>query len=190
MKIINKKVSDLIKYELNNKIHNENQINLIANSIKEFWFKNPIIIDKNNIIIAWHWRLEASQKLWLNDIPCIIADDLTDIQIKKYRLLDNKLAELAENNIENIKLELDELQDIELNELFFNEQIDINKTWEWMPEFNQEDKTAYKSIIIHFKWENEYKDFSKLINQNLTDKTKSVWYPKIEIEKYIDKVYE
>ena len=130
MKIINKKVSELITYELNNKNHPVKQIDLIANSIKEFWFKNPIIIDKNNILIAWHWRLEASTKLWLETVPCIVADDLTDKQIKKYRLLDNRLAELAEDNIENIKLELEELQDMELNELFLDitkdNDIDIN----------------------------------------------------------------
>jgi len=122
-KIINIEVSKLIWYELNNKIHNEKQIDLLANSIKEYWFNTPIIISKNNIIIAGHWRLEASKKLWLETVPCIVKEDLTDIQIKKYRLLDNKITELAEDNIFNIKLELAEINDIDLNTLY---NIDIS----------------------------------------------------------------
>ena len=118
LNIVTKKITELIKYEQNNKNHSNKQVDLIANSIKEFGFKNPIILSKDNIIIAWHWRFEASKKLWLETVPCIIADDLTDKQVKKYRMLDNKLAELAEDNIENIKLELEELQDMGLNELY------------------------------------------------------------------------
>ena len=125
VKIVEKSPNDLINYELNNKIHNDKQIDLLANSIKEYWFNSPVIIDKNNIIIAWHWRVIASIKLWLSDIPCIIKEDLNEKQIKKYRLLDNKIAELAEDNKENIKLELEELQDLELDELYLDE-IDLD----------------------------------------------------------------
>lgn len=117
-KIIEKNIDDLIFYEFNNKIHSEKQIDLIANSIKEYWFLNPIIIDKNNIIVAWHWRLLWAKKLWLKLVPCIIADQLTEIQIKKYRILDNRLADLSEYNFENLKLELNEIDDVELKELF------------------------------------------------------------------------
>ena len=65
MEIIEVKVNDLIPYEFNNKEHDEEQINRIANSIKEFWFTQPIVIDKDNTVIIWHWRLLASKKLWL-----------------------------------------------------------------------------------------------------------------------------
>ena len=119
----NIKIDDLIFYEYNNKIHNEKQIDLLANSIKEYWFNSYVVIDKNNIIIAWHWRVLAGKKLGLKEVPCIIKDDLTEKQIKKYRLLDNKIAELAEDNVENIKFELEELEDVELNELY---DLDLN----------------------------------------------------------------
>lgn len=118
MEVILQNINTLINYEYNNKIHNQKQIDLLANSIKEYGMNTPIIIDKNNIIIAWHWRLEACKKLWLKEVPVIVKDNLTEKQIKKYRLLDNKIAELAEDNIENIKFELEELQDMELNELY------------------------------------------------------------------------
>ena len=124
--IIEINIEKIIPYEFNNKNHWEKQINLIANSIKELWFRNPVILDKNNIIVAWHWRYEAGRKLWLKKVPCIIVSDLTEKQIKKYRLLDNKLAELSENNIDNIQIELDELQDIELSSLYWLDDIDFD----------------------------------------------------------------
>lgn len=124
--MIHKKPSELINYEYNNKIHNEKQIDLLANSIKEYGMNTPIVIDWSNIIIAWHGRLEACKKLWMDNIPVIIKDNLTDKQIKKYRLLDNKISELADDNIENIKLELDDLDDLELSDLYDLEDPDID----------------------------------------------------------------
>lgn len=126
IEIVNKNPNDLINYEKNNKIHNTKQIDLLANSIQEYWMNSPIVIDSNNIIIAWHGRLEACKKLWLETVPTIQKDNLTPAQVKKYRLLDNKIAELAEDNIENIKFELEELDDIELNELYATKIEDID----------------------------------------------------------------
>ena len=91
MKIIEKKVEELIPYEFNNKIHDEVQVNRIANSIKEFWWTQPIVIDENNVIIIGHWRLLAAQKLWLDKVPVTLMSGLTEAQIKKLRILDNKL---------------------------------------------------------------------------------------------------
>lgn len=82
---------------------------MIADSISQFWFRNPIIIDKNNEIIAWHWRLLWAQQLWMETVPCIIADDLTEDQVRAYRLLDNRIGDFGEYNIESI---MDELKDI------------------------------------------------------------------------------
>lgn len=111
MKIIEKAISSLIPYEFNNKVHWSEQINKIANSIKEFWFQQPIVIDKNNVIIVWHGRYEWAKKLWMEKVPCVIADELSEVQVKKYRILDNKLNE-SEYDVENLKLELDWLDDM------------------------------------------------------------------------------
>ena len=135
MKIIEKKTESLIPYEFNNKVHDEQQVNHIANSIKEFWFTQPIVIDKNNIVIIWHWRLEASKKLWLEKVPCYIIEDLNETQIKKLRILDNKLNE-SERDIWNLKLELDSLEDMN----FWGLELDVSdlfKLWDDVDEYGE-----------------------------------------------------
>ena len=118
MQIIEKSVDDLIMYANNNKKHSDKQIDLIANSIAEFWWLQPIVVDENNIIVAGHWRYLAAKKLWRSEVPCVMAENLTPEQIKRYRLLDNKLSDLGEYDIEAIKLEPEEIGDLQLTELF------------------------------------------------------------------------
>lgn len=95
MNIIEKNLTDIKPYEKNPR-KNDNAVEYVANSIKEFGFKVPIVIDNNGVIVAGHTRYKASKKLGLEKVPCIIADDLTPEQIKAYRLADNKVAEKAE----------------------------------------------------------------------------------------------
>ena len=148
MEIKEMEIDKIIPYEFNNKNHTEKQINLLANAIKEYWFTQPIVIDKNNIIVAWHWRLEAGKKLCLKKVPVVRADNLTEKQIKKYRLLDNKISELAEDNIENIKLELDELEDKELNELFdINLDLDDDIDFDNINDKDDEKKDKSKTVV-------------------------------------------
>jgi hypothetical protein len=90
-----------------------------------------IIVDKNNVIIAWHGRLAALKKMWIIEIPVIKKLDLDIRKTKRYRLLDNKLAELATDNKENIKIELEELDDIQLNDLYdFSLDLDESGFWD------------------------------------------------------------
>ncbi len=116
-------IDTLIPYERNNKIHDAEQIKKISKSIKELWFRAPILVDENFVILAWHWRLAAAKKLKLKEVPVIQYTDLTEEQKKKYRLLDNRLADLSEYDLENLKLELQELNDERLNGLF--EEFDL-----------------------------------------------------------------
>lgn len=117
MKIIEKDIKELIPYEFNNKIHDEKQINRIANSINEFGFTQPVVVDGNNILIIGHGRLEAAKKLGLKKIPTVVMEDLTENQIKRLRILDNKLNE-SERDIDNLKLELEAIDDQELWDMF------------------------------------------------------------------------
>ena len=120
MQIIEKNISELKEYEKNPR-KNDDAVKYVAESIKEFGFKVPIIIDKDNIIVAGHTRLKAAKKLKLKAVPCIVADDLTPEQIKAFRIADNKVGEIAE--WDDVLL-AEELSDIDFDmELFGFEDV-------------------------------------------------------------------
>ena len=98
----------LIPY-INNPRVNDNAVDKVAASIKEFGFKNPIIIDKENVIVAGHTREKAARKLGLKEVPTIRAEDLSDTQIKAFRLADNKTSEFSEWDVELLDIELDNI---------------------------------------------------------------------------------
>ena len=105
LNVIHLKVSDLIAYE-NNPRKNDDAVDAVASSIKSFGFKVPVIVDSNNVIIAGHTRVKACKKLGITEVPCVIADDLTEDQIKAFRLADNKTSELAEWDLDKLSEEL------------------------------------------------------------------------------------
>lgn len=96
---------ELIPYE-NNPRHNDEAVEYVANSIKDFGFKVPIVIDANNVIVSGHTRLKAAKRLGLTELPCIRADDLTEEQIKAFRLADNKVGEIATWDTDKLMQEL------------------------------------------------------------------------------------
>jgi site-specific DNA-methyltransferase (adenine-specific) len=110
MKIIYKSISELIPY-INNPRRNDKAIDAVASSIKNFGFKNPIIIDSKNEIVAGHTRLRAAEKLGMNSLPCVVADDLTDSQIKAFRIADNRVSEASEWDNDLLRIELDGLEE-------------------------------------------------------------------------------
>ena len=105
MNIVYKKVSDLVPYE-NNPRNNDGAVGYVANSIKEFGFKVPVVVDKDNVVVAGHTRLKACEKLGITEVPCIVADDLTEDQIKAFRIADNKVSEYATWDEEKLSEEL------------------------------------------------------------------------------------
>lgn len=125
MKVINKKLTELKPYE-NNPRKNDEAVDYVANSIKEFGFKVPLVITEEGVIIAGHTRYKASKKLGLKEVPCIIADDLTEEQIKAFRLADNKVAEKAEWDYNMLGVELEDLE-IDMSEFGFEDlEIDLD----------------------------------------------------------------
>jgi len=122
MQIINKPIGELKPYENNPRI-NDKAVDAVAASIKEFGFKQPCVIDTENVLICGHTRLKAAQKLGLSEIPCILADDLTDDQIKAFRLADNKTAELAEWDFSLLDVELADI-DLDMSEFGFDFEIE------------------------------------------------------------------
>jgi hypothetical protein len=125
MKIVDIKLGELIPYENNPRI-NDRAVNAVAKSISQFGFKQPIVIDRDNVIVAGHTRARAAEQLGLETVPCIRADDLTDEQIRAYRLADNKTAELAEWDIAKLDEELDKLKDLDMTAFGFE---DMHKTF-------------------------------------------------------------
>ena len=123
MQIITKKLSDLRPYTRNPR-KNDQAVDAVANSIREFGFKVPVVIDKNGEIIAGHTRLKAAKKLKMKEIPCIVADDLTEEQIRAFRIADNKVGELAEWDFDLLSDELDGIFDIDMEQFGFLEQED------------------------------------------------------------------
>lgn len=124
MNIIYKKIDEVIPYEKNPR-KNDEAVKYVAESIKEFGFKVPIIIDSNNVIIAGHTRLKASKKLGYKEVPCIIADDLTPEQIKAFRLADNKVSEMAEWDLDLLNEELENIIDINMEDFGFDLNLDF-----------------------------------------------------------------
>jgi DNA modification methylase len=113
------KIADLKAYE-NNPRKNEKAVDAVANSINSFGFKVPVIIDKNNVVVAGHTRLMACKKLGIDEVPCVIADDLTEDQIKAFRIADNKTAELADWDFDKLKEELGSI-DIDMEQFGFTD---------------------------------------------------------------------
>lgn len=114
MNITDIRTCDLKPYENNPRL-NEDAVDLVAASIDEFGFKQPIVVDKDLIIIAGHTRWKAAQKLGLETVPCIQADDLTPAQVKAYRLADNKVAEAAQWDLDALQFELEELDNMDFD---------------------------------------------------------------------------
>lgn len=118
MQVTYKNIEDLIPYARNSRTHSDAQIAQIAASIKEFGWRNPVLVDGDNGIVAGHGRVLAARKLGINEIPTIDASDMTDIQKRMYVIADNKLALNADWDDEILALELEELEslgaDIEL----------------------------------------------------------------------------
>lgn len=105
LKVVYRRTDELIPYENNPRI-NDRAVEAVAASIKEFGFKQPLVVDSGNVIVVGHTRLKAAALLGIDKVPCLIADDLTDEQIRAYRLADNKTAELAEWDMAKLEEEL------------------------------------------------------------------------------------
>lgn len=116
MDVRNISVKDLIPYERNTKKHDKTQINNVAESIKQYGFVQPIVIDKNNVVVIGHCRLLAAKQLKMKEVPCVCVDDLTEEQVKALRIVDNKSNE-SEWDLDILP---DELDDLDLSDFDFS----------------------------------------------------------------------
>ena len=119
MNIVEREIGSLKPYEGNPR-HNDQAVEAVAESIRQFGFKVPIVIDSSGIIIAGHTRLKAAERLGLRTVPCVIADDLTEEQVRAFRLADNKTGELADWDFGALSKELDALKDFDMERFGFD----------------------------------------------------------------------
>lgn len=109
MEITQAKTESLIPYALNARDHGQQQVDRIANSIAQFGFNQPIVVDENSVVLVGHGRLEAAKKLGLKEVPVVRKTELTESQKKAYRILDNKLQNDSTWNFESLEVELEAL---------------------------------------------------------------------------------
>lgn len=147
MEIVYKKIGELKPYE-NNPRKNDEAVDAVAASISEFGWKVPVIIDTDNVIVAGHTRYKAAKKLGIEDIPCIVADDLTDEQIKAYRLVDNKVGELAGWDFTGLALEMAKLE-MDMSAFGFEEAMDDSVLDDLFTEAPEKEKEPHKVRCPH-----------------------------------------
>jgi hypothetical protein len=161
LNILDLKLSDITPYE-NNPRNNDEAVEPVLESIKEFGFKVPIIIDKNNVIVAGHTRYKAAKKLKLDTVPCIRADDLTEEQIRAFRLADNKVSEFAKWDNQLLNIELDE---IDLNmSLFGFEFVEEEEKEEVEVEFTETLNEEHNYIVLYFDNDIDWLQAESLFN--------------------------
>ena len=129
MQVVAKSIDDIKPYE-NNPRNNDDAVDAVANSIKEFGWQQPIVVDIGGVIIAGHTRYKAAQKLGLKTVPVVVAKDLSEEQVKAYRLADNKSGELADWNFSQLNEELKGIDDLDMTEFGFDES-EINLADDW-----------------------------------------------------------
>lgn len=155
MKVISMKISEIKPYK-NNPRNNEEAVEPTAKSIKEFgWQGNPIILDKNNVIIAGHTRYKAAKKLGMDEVPVVIASNLTPEQVKALRLADNKVGEIADWDDGLLDDELNDILDIDMSDFGFEEDEPEEKPEEVEPEVPFSTELLEENNYIVLKFDNK-----------------------------------
>lgn len=185
--------------------HGQDQIELLASSMKHYGFYKPIIVSKQSgFINTGHGTVLAAIRAGFDSIP-VEYQDFKNLEEEYGQMtMDNASQQWSQLNFGKIKLEIEGfskkfdpkmlgLREFSLD-LFDKNDIDggttnINEEWKGMPEFTQEDKTAHKTVALHFHDQKAVEKFAKLIDQKITDKTRTIWYPTMIIEKAADKRY-
>ena len=116
MQIKNINVDLLVPYQNNTKLHDEKQIKNVAESIRQYGFVQPLVVDKNNVVVIGHCRLLAAKKLKMADVPCVCVEDLTEEQVKALRIVDNK----SNESPWDFDFLADELADLDLSDFDFS----------------------------------------------------------------------
>lgn len=198
--VVRRPVKSLVAYAKNARTHSPEQVEQVVKSIKQFGWTVPVLIDEKGMIIAGHARVLAAERMELTDIPTVSATGWSETQKRAYVLADNKLAMNSGWDESLLRLELGELKaaDFDIGLTGFSDMevdalnapdVDPSEAWQGMPEFDQQDKLAYRSVVCHFRDQAAVDEFALIVGQKITDKTRFLWVPQIERETYADKRY-
>lgn len=173
MIVVNKSIAEITPY-VKNPRKNDKAVEPVMNSIREFGFKVPIVVDKGGTIVAGHTRYRAAIELGMKEVPCIVADDLTDEQIRAFRLADNKVAELAEWDFPMLDDELITIEGIDMSDFGFT---DYNIDWADVEELDEE--TYEPPEVKKLKCPccghiDDVKNFEKLVVEKTAEETVEV----------------
>lgn len=158
MIIVQKRIDEIHPYERNPR-HNDDAVKYVKRSIERFGFKVPIVIDRDGTIVAGHTRYKASLELGLETVPCVVADDLTDRQIKAFRLADNKTAEKSSWDFNILGEELGDLFDFDMSEFGFD--VDVVSPDEFGTDFGLPDDDEKNICQMTFTFSKEQADAVK-----------------------------
>ena len=143
-----------VKPYKNNPRNNDDAVEATANSIREFGWQQPIVVDTDGVIIVGHTRLKAAKKLKLKQVPVTVAENLTDEQVKAYRLADNKTGELADWD-KNLQAELDDIYDIDMTIFGFDPEMEDEEETPLEPEVEFTSELLEKNNYVVLTFDND-----------------------------------
>jgi hypothetical protein len=191
----------LVPSARNARLHSDAQIEQIMASIREWGWTTPVLVDERGVIIAGHGRVMAAERMELAEVPVIVARGWSEAQKRSYLIADNKLPENASWDQSLLQLEFADLKQLGFDGLltgFTENEIEAfglpenNPLAEWvgMPEFQQNAKNAFRTLIVHFKDAEAVQQFCQQVGQQLTDKTKFIWVPPVDDESYVEQQFQ
>lgn len=203
-------VDSLVEDPANARIHGERNLEAIRSSLARFGQRVPIVVQRQGMIVrAGNARLRVARELGWKTIAAVVVDEPA-IDAVAYAIADNRTAELSEwddaalarilDELRNANSETFSLEDVGYSSEKLNEMLehlaqaiaspdDPNAEWKGMPEFEQEDQTAWKRLIVNFKNTEDLQAFAKLVEQSITERTRSIWYPTADIGHFAGKQY-
>jgi len=181
-------IADLSLDPSNIRKHSRRNLDAIKASLRKFGQQKPIVVDAKGIVLAGNGTLTAAQELGWTEIE-IMRTELIGVEATAFAIADNRTSELAEwdeklrDVLQSLKAEDYPLEEIgfdenELGALLGDKVEDHENEWKEMPEFKQDEKPPHREIIVRFSSENDFVKFAKLVEQNLTEQTLSIWFPK------------
>lgn len=187
----------------NPNLHNDHHTQLLCTMLRHQGWRDAIIVSKQSgLVVCGHGRLKAAQLLGVKEVPVDLQDFENEADETAHMVADNRISELSEFDNDALKeilatldtgaldMDVTGFDSATLEKLMTQFYVDPEDEWEGMPEFAMEDKTAFKSIVVHFKEQESVDKFADLIEQKLTERTRMIWYPEMVIERAADKVYK